>query len=58
MDIAAEATAGTKAIKSNWLFFALLGLGLFIGVLWLDHKKGGKVTTWLASKPLVGKLFA
>lgn len=58
MDIAAEAQAGTKAIKQNWLFFALVGAGAVVLVLWWDHKKGGKVTAWLASKPVVGKLFA
>jgi hypothetical protein len=58
MDISAEAKAGTKSIKENWLFFLALGALVGIGFLWWDHKKSGGLTTWLASKPLVGKLFA
>lgn len=45
-------------VKKNWLPFLILGFGLIVAVLWYDHKKGGALTTKIASIPVIGKLFA
>lgn len=57
-EVSAEFNAGIEAAKKNAVFFLVVGVALAIGVLWWDAKKQGAVTKWLASKPLVGKLFS
>ncbi len=58
MALEAEAKAGVAAVKKNWMFFVLAGAVLLVGVLWYEHKNGGKLTTKIAGLPVIGKLFA
>jgi hypothetical protein len=57
-DVAADIKAGNKAVAANWIYFLVLLVVVAIGLLWYEHKSGGKLTTKFASLPLVGKLFA
>lgn len=55
--IAADIKAGNKAVGQHvWYFLGLLVV-VAIGLLWYEHKSGGKLTTKFAGLPLVGKLF-
>lgn len=58
MGLEAEVKAGNEALKKNWMYFLAFAAVVGIAFLWWDHKKSGGVVTWLASKPLIGKLFA
>ena len=58
MSVGAAAEKGVEAAKKNWIFFVVAAVAIVVGVLWYDHKNGGKLTQKVASLPVVGKLFA
>ncbi len=58
MAIEADIKAGNKALTSNWIYFLVLLFVVAVGLLWYEHKSGGKLTTKFASLPGIGKLFA
>ncbi len=50
-----EATKGF--VKNHWIAFIVVAFVVVAAALAYDHKSGGKLTTKIASLPIVGKLF-
>ncbi len=51
-----DATKGF--VKNHWIAFIVVGFVIVAAALAYDHKNQGKLTSMIASLPLVGKLFA
>lgn len=58
MGIAASAKGGWAALKTHWVFFAVLGVVVAGLAISQNAKRNGMIQTRLAGLPLVGRFFA
>lgn len=56
--VGAGVNATKNFVKNHWLAFAVTAFVVVALALSYDHKNNGKLSSMIASIPLVGKLFS